>query len=297
MHVLFLNPPFLSDSGKYCRESRSPAIAKSGTLYYPMWLAYAAGVLDKHGFRTTLIDCSADNLPWGVVETFVTEQKPGLVVIDTSTPSIYNDIRQGEIIKELHAEAMVVLVGPHVSALPEQTLNTSRTIDGVAVQEYEYTVLELATALKNSADLRSIPGLWLRHNGKIMRTPVRELPMDLDAIPFVSSVYKKHLNYKNYFYAHSRYPIVTTITGRGCPHRCIYCVYPQTFSGRKVRYRSIENVVEEITFILKEFPEVKEIMFEDDTLTLNKKRCFAFAEEILKRNLKFSWSANSQNRC
>ena len=117
---------------------------------------------------------------------------------------------------------------------------------------------------------------------------------DLDALPFVSAVYKRHLNYRNYFYAHSRYPIVVTITGRGCPHQCIYCVYPQTFSGHRLRYRSIGNVVDEIAYILKEFPDVREIMFEDDTLTLNKQRCIAFAEEILRRNLKFTWSANSR---
>lgn len=294
MHILLLNPPFLSQHGKFCRGSRSPAIAKSGTLYYPMWLAYAAGVLEKQGFQTTLLDCPADRLPWRRVETLVKEQKPSLVIIDTTTPSIYSDIQQGEIIKAIHPEAFVVLVGPHVSALPEQALNTGQTIDAVAIQEYEYTLLEVATALQNHTDLGNIPGLCLRANGRILRSPSRELAKDLDALPFVSSVYKKHLQYKNYFYAHSRYPIVTIITGRGCPHHCIYCVYPQTFSGRKVRYRSIENVVEEIAFILKEFPDVKEIMFEDDTLTLNKKRCFAFAEEILKRNLKFKWSANSR---
>jgi anaerobic magnesium-protoporphyrin IX monomethyl ester cyclase len=293
-NILLLNPPFKSEFGRFSREQRSPAITKSGTLYYPMWLSYAAGVLEKHGFRTTLLDCPADNIPWDAVETYVKQHKPSLVVIDTSTPSIYNDIRQGEVIKELHGEAFVLLVGPHVSALPEQTLKASRTIDGVAVREYDYTVLELATALNHNTDLRSIPGLWLRHQSEIISTPVRELTMDLDALPFVSSVYKKHLKFRNYFYAHSRYPIVTIITGRGCPHHCIYCVYPQTFSGRKVRYRSVENVVEEIAFILREFPGVKEIMFEDDTLTLNKKRCFAFAEAILKRNLKFAWSANSR---
>jgi radical SAM superfamily enzyme YgiQ (UPF0313 family) len=137
MHVLLLNPPFLSQYGKFCRGSRSPAIAKSGTLYYPMWLAYAAGVLEKQGFQTTLLDCPADRLPWRHVETLVKEQKPSLVIIDTTTPSIYSDIQQGEIIKAIHPEAFVVLVGPHVSALPEQALDTGQTIDAVAIQEYE----------------------------------------------------------------------------------------------------------------------------------------------------------------
>jgi len=200
----------------------------------------------------------------------------------------------GGIIKSINPDTFIVLVGPHVSALPEDTLNCSQDVDAVAIHEYEYTLLDLAHALKNGTDWRGIPGLCYQVNGKIIRNPKREFIKDLDSIPFVSSVYKRHLNYKNYFYAHSRYPIITTITGRGCPHQCIYCVYPQTFSGRKVRYRSIKNVVEEIEFILNEFPDVMEVMFEDDTLTLNKKRCFEFAEEILRRNIRFNWSANSR---
>jgi anaerobic magnesium-protoporphyrin IX monomethyl ester cyclase len=259
-----------------------------------MWLSYATGVLEKNDFHATLFDCPADNIQISDIKVFVKNHKPRLVVIDTSTPSIYDDLQIGEIIKSINPDTFIVLVGPHVSALPEDTLNCSQDVDAVAMHEYEYTLLDLANSLKNNTDWRSIPGLCYRVNGKIIRNPKREFIKDLDSIPFVSSVYKRHLNYKNYFYAHSRYPILTIITGRGCPYQCIYCVYPQTFSGRKVRYRSIENVVEEIEFILKEFPDVKEVMFEDDTLTLNKNRCFEFAEEILRRNIRFNWSANSR---
>lgn len=259
-----------------------------------MWLSYATGVLEKNDFHATLFDCPADNIQISDIEVFVRNHKPRLVVIDTSTPSIYDDMQMGETIKSINPDTFIVLVGPHVSALPEDTLNCSQGVDAVAIHEYEYTLLDLANALKNNTDWRSIPGLCYRVNGKIIKNPKREFIKDLDSIPFVSSVYKRHLNYRNYFYAHSRYPILTIITGRGCPYQCIYCVYPQTFSGRKVRYRSIENVVEEIEFILTEFPDVKEVMFEDDTLTLNKKRCFEFAEEILRRNIRFNWSANSR---
>jgi anaerobic magnesium-protoporphyrin IX monomethyl ester cyclase len=294
MRIFLLNPPFLHEYGKFSRSQRSPAITKSGTLYYPMWLAYAAGLLEQKGFSITLWDCPADSILFSQVEDFVRQQHPDLVIIDTSTPSILNEIEAGERIKSLAPTAFVLLVGPHVSALPEETINCSKAIDGVAIREYDYTVLELATALRDQSSPSEVPGLCLRQDQGSFRTPVRQLPSDLDALPFVSAIYKKHLNYQNYFYAHSRYPIVVTITGRGCPHQCIYCVYPQTFSGHRLRYRSIANVVDEVAYILKEFPDVREIMFEDDTMTLNQERCIAFAEEILRRGLRFSWSANSR---
>jgi len=294
MNILLINPPFLGRHGKFSREQRSPAITKSGTLYYPMWLSYATGVLEQHEFNATLLDCPAENIQISDIEAYVKQHKPSLAVIDTSTPSIYNDIELGEIIKSQRPETFIIMVGPHVSALPEATLNCSQSIDAVAIQEYEYTLLDLARALRDHTDLNNVSGLCRRVNGHFLHSQARELTRDLDAIPFVSSVYKRHLHYQNYFYSHSRYPIITTITGRGCPYHCIYCVYPQTFTGRALRYRSIGNVVDEIEFILKEFPGVKEVMFEDDTLTINKERCFEFTEEILRRNIKFEWSANSR---
>jgi radical SAM superfamily enzyme YgiQ (UPF0313 family) len=294
MQVLLLNPPFLAEHGKFSRSQRSPAITKSGTLYYPMWLAYAAGLLELHGFKVTLWDCPADRIPFSQVEDFIRREQPALVVMDSSTPSIASDLEAGNLIKSLQPSTFVLLVGPHVSALPEETLQCSDAVDGVALREYEHTLLDLATALQNHTSPREVPGLCLRGDGGAVRTPARGLCTDLDALPFVSAVYQRHLNYRNYFYAHSRHPIVVTVTARGCPHQCIYCVYPQTFSSHRIRYRSIGNVVDEVAYILKEFPDVREIMFEDDTLTLNKERCLAFAEEILRRNLQFVWSANSR---
>ena len=63
MRVLLLNPPFKTEHGKYSRDQRSPAITKSGTLYYPVWLAYATGVLEQAGYAAKLVDACADLIP------------------------------------------------------------------------------------------------------------------------------------------------------------------------------------------------------------------------------------------
>ena len=293
MNILLLNPPFKPEYGKFSREQRSPAVTKSGTFYYPMWLAYAAALLEEKGFDCRLIDAPAKQKSWKEISQDLVDYKPELIVVDTSTPSIENDVRIAADIKSMTG-AYTLLVGPHVSALPEETLNLNDQIDGVARKEYEYTVLELARALQNGDALSSIKGLTYRENGEIIHNPERPLPDDLDNLPFVSMAYKKHLEYRDYFYAHSKHPIVTLITGRGCPHECVYCVYPQVFNSRRLRNRSVKNVIDEVEYVLNEFPDVQEIMFEDDTLTINKKRARAFANEIIERGLKFEWSANSR---
>ena len=88
--------------------------------------------------------------------------------------------------------------------------------------------------------------------------------------------------------------MVTVITSRGCPFGCSFCVYPQTLTGRRYRFRTIADVVGEMEFVVQEFPEAKSIFFEDDTLTANKKRCLAFADGIIKSGVKIPWTANSR---
>ena len=85
MNILTLNPPFFK---RFSRESRSPAVAKSGTLYYPMWLAYATGVLEEAGFDVKLIDAPARNYTLNFIKELVQNFEPRLAVIDSSTPSI-----------------------------------------------------------------------------------------------------------------------------------------------------------------------------------------------------------------
>ena len=114
----------------------------------------------------------------------------------------------------------------------------------------------------------------------------------MDQLPFVSTAYKKHLNIKNYFFAAANYPMVMIMTGRGCPHKCFFCVYPQVFHGRFYRVRSAENVVDEFEYILGNFPEVKEIGIEDDCFSANPKRVREICDLIIRRGIRIKWYCN-----
>ena len=89
MRVLFLNPPF---HPRFSREQRSPAVTKSGTLYYPKWLATAAGVAIKNGHEVDLVDAPAGGFSVKAVIDRIASKNIEAVVCDTSTPSILNDI-------------------------------------------------------------------------------------------------------------------------------------------------------------------------------------------------------------
>ena len=297
MKVLVLNPPFLP---KFSRESRSPAVTKSGTLYYPMWLAYAVGYLEKNKHEVLFVDAPAEGLTKEDVCFKAAGFKPDMAVLEASTPSIYNDVEVACAIKKEVPDVFTILVGVHVSAVPRQTLQEApQGLDAVAIHEYDATLVDLASKLEHSRSdevLKSILGIAFRNErGEVIQNDDRPFIGDLDDIPSVSSVYKKHLDTTPYFYGHSRHPLIVLLTGRGCPFHCTYCVYPQTLMGHKYRKRSVKSIVDEFLFIAENFPKVKEIMIEDDTLTADRKRCRELSQALIDaKATTIPWSANSR---
>ncbi len=289
MKVLLINPPFLP---KFSRSSRSPAVTKSGTIYYPLWLAHAAGLLEKRGHEVMFLDFPAEGQELGDRRQRIEEFAPGMVVCDTSTPSIDSDVRALETVKSwFPVPPLAVLVGTHPSALPDETLALSLAVDVVARREYDWTLCELAEEPERWED---VTGISFRRKSRIVHNPDRPFAEDLDELPFVSSVYQKHLNIANYFYAHCRNPVISIFAGRGCPNRCFYCVYPQVMFGRRYRHRSVSHFVDELDYIRREFPEVREILIDDDNFTADQDFVARICDEIIRRGLIVTWTCEAR---
>jgi len=290
MKLLLLNPPFLKN---FSRQSRSPCVTKGGTLYYPYFLAYATGAVEKAGLTAKLVDAVAND--WSREQTvgFAKEFNPGLIVIDTSTPSMVNDMQVADALKEALPDAHITLVGTHPTALPEEVLNGCKA-DSVCRGEYDHTVRDLAIALKEGKPLKTVDGLNFKEGKKITANQKREYIKNLDELPFVSEVYLKHFGkdgIKKYFYASLRWPQLTILTARGCPYNCLFCNSPMKHSYRP---RSVENVLAELEYIQKELPFVKELMLEDETFPAAKERTMKLCEEMARRGIKLKWSCNAR---
>ncbi|MBO4898564.1 MAG: radical SAM protein [Clostridia bacterium] len=298
MKITFINPPFKTEYGKFSRESRSPSIGHSGEIYYPLWLMYSAAYAKKNGFDIRFFDSCATRtdeektLKWVSSECSDTE----LFVLDTSTPSIMSDVRFGCRLKDLYPAAFILLVGTHPSSTAEETLGYDLRIDGVARHEYDITVLKLAEAIRDKTPVEEVLGLTFRKGDEIITNPDRPYFEDLDEIPFAAEFINDYLDINDYYFAASNNPAIQIFTGRGCPARCNFCVYPQTMHGHKYRLRSIDNVISEYEYIIKNLPGVKEIIIEDDTFTVNKQRVLEFCNKMIEKGLgkKLPWMCNAR---
>ena len=290
MKILFLNPPFRF---KISRSSRWPEYTKSGTLYYPFWLAYACGYSEKMGHDVLLIDAVVDECTFEDTIKKIIDFGPSLIVVDTSLPSITSDVKFVEKLKK-NWKGKVCLVGTYPSAETEKVLRMSDSIDFIARNEYDLVIPDLADALENKRKIKNVKSVSFKENENIFHNEEREFIQNLDEIPFVSKVYKKFLKPENYRYALARYPMIQIMSARGCPARCIFCNVPQVFMSHKFRERTAENFVEEIEWILKNMPEIKEVFIEDDTFTINKERVKKVCNLIKEKNLKFVWSCNAR---
>jgi hopanoid biosynthesis associated radical SAM protein HpnJ len=213
-----------------------------------------------------------------------------LVIMHTSTPSLANDVKCAEAIKAQNPRVQVGFIGAHVAVLPEQTLGENKIIDFVCRHEFDYTCKELAEG--KSWD--QIKGLSYRdQNGNICHTENRELIHDWDAMPSVLPIYARDLDITKYFIGYLLHPYVSFYTGRGCPAKCSFCLWPQTIGGHQYRTKSPEVVGREMEEAKAIFGDrVREYMFDDDTFTIDKHRAIAISEHM--KRLKLTWSCNAR---
>ena len=282
MRTLFLQPPSFGgfDGGA---GSRYQAKREIRSFWYPTWLAQPAALVP--GSR--LIDAPPANM--GIEPILADVRNRDLVVIHTSTPSFPSDVRVAQALKDANPALKIGFVGAKVAVQPAESLTQGAPIDFVARNEFDFTCLEVA----EGRDFADIDGISYRNAaGVIVHNKDRAILQDMDQLPFVSGVYKRDLRIEDYFIGYLMHPYISIYTGRGCKSRCTFCLWPQTVGGHQYRVRSPGHVAAEIKQAMRDFPQVREFFFDDDTFTDNLPRAEAIARELGKMGV--TWSCNAK---
>lgn len=248
--------------------------------YPPLGLGYLAAVLEAAGHEVHIIDPDAEQLDDDAVSLLVRAGKPDLVGITATTPLYENALAVAELVKR-NSSAKTVLGGMHATLMPREcALNPG--IDFVVIGEGELTIVELAACLETGGDISLINGLVHKREDGIVQNEVRAVIRDLDSIPFPA----RHLfGTRRYAYPDAlRGPAFPIITSRGCPGTCTFCT-AQYLHGRQFRYRSAENVLDEIEMLIRDYG-AREIHIWDDNFITKRDRVFAFRDGIIRRKIR-----------
>jgi len=262
----------------------------------PLGLAYLAAYLKKQGHHDVqIIDTTFERLE-DRLSMVTTPEMFGIYIM---TPYYAGAHKTVEFLRKRFPGVPIIAGGPHPTVAPEDTL-TRLQIPICVRGEGEYTILELVNAIKNGSDLSNVQGVSYIDpvRKQIVHTHAREPIPNLDDLPFPS---RELLPMDSYLrggtesaFSYRNIRATTMITSRGCPFSCSYCqpTLNQIF-GKKVRSRSVDNVIEEIAQLIHNF-SIKGIFILDDTFTFNKNFVIQFCEEVLRRNFNLQFAINSR---
>ncbi len=260
-----------------------------GQCAFPLGLGYIAAVLEKD-HEVKLIDVAAEKLDDDSLRDRILKISPEIVGITSDTISFQRAIAIAELIQQIDKEIVIVIGGAHCNALPTYPLKYD-CFDISVYGEGERTACELWHRIERRKSYDDVRGIVFRKNGKIVINPKRELIDNLDELPFPA----RHLFAMNKYIEESHlyaFPVYPIGTSRGCPFSCAFCSNNVVF-GRKYRFRSARNVVDEIEILINEY-NAKGIYFREDLFTVNAKRVIDVCNEIKKRKLDFKWECESR---
>lgn len=267
MKVLLINPPY-SNEQRYGKD-----MARFGPCNEPLGLAYLAGALEKAGHEVKIWDGMINpHPPWGRLGS------AQLIGITMLTPTYTIAHKLIKTIRKYRFTAPIVVGGPHPTILPRETLRDIPEIDYIIVGEGEQRLLELVKDLPdNKFPWRILAGRSLQHLDTLPLPARHLLPMHL---------YKMTRSRRQSDHAY------TVIVARGCPYRCAFCC---RIHGRKVRYHSVERVIEEINILVEEY-SASEINLEADTITHNREFIAALCSKLIDHGLdrKIKWTCESR---
>ena len=248
----------------------------------PLGVSYVAAAFEAAGCRVRIFDYIVSRYSPEKLKRQMDAFEPDVVGATSVTMNFPVAAEIMRTAKRHRPSILTVMGGPHVSFDVARTLQTYPEIDLLVLGEGERTIMELVPSLADRSRWSGIEGLAFRRDGEIVVTEPRELIEDLDSIPLPA----RHLLPLSRYRALG-FP-VSIITSRGCPNACIFC-QGRRMVGRKLRYRRVEQVMDEIEQILSY--GICRINVADDLFTSNKARVREVCGQIRERGLDFRWSA------
>jgi len=269
---------------KFCLILPPNPILENPTMQQPLGVLYLAAVLEAKEHPVEIVDLRDEKI---VLQNMIPRRRQFYGV--SATTAEYNFAKEiGQILKRMEPEARTIIGGCHATHLPIDTLE-EMSYEIAVIGEGEETIVEIA----EGRPLAHVKGIAYREGDEIVVTESRSLIKDLDTIPSPA----RHLlpyqtAFTNDLYYGARYgrgEVATSlITERGCPYRCAYCAN----WDRKLRFRSVPNVVEEVKMCIERY-NCRRFKIIDDEFGLGRQRAFDLMEALEPLGIHFRAATRS----
>ncbi|MCC7158606.1 MAG: radical SAM protein [Ignavibacteria bacterium] len=248
----------------------------------PLSLVALASNLDEKEYEVLIIDARLEKDP---INRLISSSKDAICVgmtVLTGAP-IKNALAASRTLKKLYPRLKIIWGGWHTSLFPTDTL-MEESIDVTVQGQGENVFASLVEKISNGGSFSGLRGICYKEEGKIIRNP----PCDLKDMNELGFQKYEHIPVEGYFKlkGQRQFDFISSI---GCFFRCSFCADPQVYN-RKWSALSPERMGEEISFQWNKY-KFAELAFQDETFFTYKDRAISIADEFLKRNLKFKWTA------
>ncbi len=285
MKIMISYPPLKGDGTPTLGQNRQFQWFHNPSFIYPMVPASAATLLKSKGHDVIWNDSIAKMHTWEEYVKILEREKPELIAFETKTPVVKQHWEIVSKVKEIVPGIKTVLMGDHVTAMPEETMLNSKTDYALTGGDYDFLLLNITEHILKGAALE--PGIWFRDKDSVKNTGKFELTHDLNTLPFIDRELTQWKDYGEKFFKYN--PYTYTMTGRDCPWaRCTFCSWTTLFP--KFRTRTPESLLAEIDMLVQKYG-IREIF--DDTGTFPRGEWLKkFCNGMIERKYKMSLLAN-----
>jgi anaerobic magnesium-protoporphyrin IX monomethyl ester cyclase len=285
MKVMISYPPLAGEGTPTLGQNRQFQWFHNPSFIYPMVPASAATLMKEKGYDSIYNDSIAEGLTWEQYEKLLISEKPDVIAYETKTPVVKLHWLIIEKVKQILPEAKIILMGDHVTAMPEETMLNSKVDFVITGGDFDFLILNVVRHIEGKEVLE--PGIWYRENNDIKNTGKFKLEHDLNTLPFIDRDLTKWKQYGEKFFKYS--PYTYTMVGRDCPWaKCTFCSWTTLFPT--FRTRTPESLLSEMDMLVKKYG-IREIF--DDTGTFPRGEWLKkFCAGMIDRDYKMSLMGN-----
>jgi len=277
---------FVYPSVKY--KGRYSEVVK-GISAPPQGLCYLAAIARDMGYRVGIIDAHVMGLSEEELATDILEQSPDYVGFTSPTMLIGSASRTAGLIKSKRPEITTLIGGPHITVMPQETMERFESFDIGVIGEGERTLSELLKSLDARENFDEVKGIIYRSNGSFKITSPRPYIENLDELPFPAWDLLPHITsyYTQSIARIDKMPSISISTTRGCPGKCTFCA--RNVFGNTCRAFSVGKIIKMVDY-LKERYNIKGLSIEDENFLAYRKTVIGFCEHLIDRGENLSWS-------